>query len=50
MRNNVEKCVFFVLISGKESCDFSATLLGLWAETFDENTQRHIMEISSSCE
>ena len=41
---------FFVLISGKETCDFSSTLLGLWAETFDENTQRYIMKISSSVE
>jgi hypothetical protein len=47
----MSKNVFFsVLISGKGTCDFSATLLGLWAETFDENTQRHIMKMSSSGE
>lgn len=48
IRNNDEKCVFFVLICGKETWDFWATLLGIWAETFDENTQRHVMKMSSS--
>jgi hypothetical protein len=42
--------VVFFVISEKETCDFSAKLLGLWAETFDENTQHHIMKMSSSGE
>ena len=50
IRNNDEKFAFFVLISGKETCDFSATLLGLWADTFDENTQRPIMKMYSNGE